>query len=421
MADLVDPPLFREFPFNVWVRFLAPSNIRPTSEQRDSYRRFTRMGDPLADDLVAAFRRLPAGVGRAQFETALEHGIGAVEIPMPELVAFFGHVENTPYWVDHAKIDYAVRVTARVGLFPSLTALSMFSLMGGYLASRADKTLVATGDLEAMAPRRLAETLNWVVDVTAPDALQRFGRGFTSTLRVRLMHAMVRAGMARRPDWDFEDWDHPVNQSTMAGTLMLFSLGNVLGSQALGVQFSRQDKDALYHFWRYVGFLLGLDPELLPADEADTWRLLWLQADYEFRPDGDSLRLGQALKSALGPLAIGDSPHPAAAVGRTVATEILCAYSRLILGSANADALELPDNKVAQVAVAGIAATNFAVRYPMRIVPGLDRVYEAVGRYTIERFARQTMRLHRGDRTYGRHDALGTAPARSRARLRAQG
>lgn len=421
MADLVDPPLFREFPFNVWVRFLAPSNIRPTSEQRDSYRRFTRMGDPLADDLVAAFRRLPAGVGRAQFETALEHGIGAVEIPMPELVAFFGHVENTPYWVDHAKIDYAVRVTARVGLFPSLTALSMFSLMGGYLASRADKTLVATGDLEAMAPRRLAETLNWVVDVTAPDALQRFGRGFTSTLRVRLMHAMVRAGMARRPDWDFEDWDHPVNQSTMAGTLMLFSLGNVLGSQALGVQFSRQDKDALYHFWRYVGFLLGLDPELLPADEADTWRLLWLQADYEFRPDGDSLRLGQALKSALGPLAIGDSPHPAAAVGRTVATEILCAYSRLILGSANADALELPDNKVAQVAVAGIAAANFAVRYPMRVVPGLDRVYEAVGRYTIERFARQTMRLHRGDRTYGRHDALGTAPARSRARLRAQG
>ena len=38
-----------------------------------------------------------------------------------------------------------------------------------------------------------------------------------------------------------------------------------------------------------------------------------------------------------------------------------------------------PTTKVAQVAVAGIAATNFAVRYPMRFVPGLDRVYEAVG------------------------------------------
>ena len=416
MAELDDPPLFREFPFNVWVRFLAPGSIRPTAEQREGYRRFTQMGDPLADDLVAAFRRLPAGVGRAQFETAVDHGIDAVADPMPELVAFFDHVDNRPYWVDQTKIDYAVRVTARVGLFPSLTALSMFSLRGGYLASRADKTPVATGDLEAMAPRRLAETLNWVVDVTAPKALERFGRGFTSTLRVRLMHAMVRAGMARRPDWDFDDWDFPVNQSTMAGTLMLFSLGNVLGSQALGVQFSRRDKDALYHFWRYVGLLMGLHPELLPADEADTWRLLWLQADYEFRPDEDSLRLGQALKSSLGPLALGDSPHPAAAAGRAVATQILCAYSRLMLGSANADALQLPDSKVAQVAVAGLAATNFAVRYPMRIVPGLDRVYEAVGRYTIERFTRQTMRLHRGDRRYSRHDPLGTARRRTRAR-----
>lgn len=73
----------------------------------------------------------------------------------------------------------------------------------------------------------------------------------------------------------------------MAGTLLLFSLGNVAGSQALAC-ISRRDKDAVYHFWRYVGFLLGVDVELLPTDEADTRRLLWLQADYEFRPDDDS-------------------------------------------------------------------------------------------------------------------------------------
>lgn len=410
MTDLVDPPLLREFPFNVGVRFLAPGNIRPTPEQRDDYRRFTQMGDPLADDLVAAFRRLPAGVGRAQFDSAVDSGIEAVDDPTPELVAFFAAVDSRPYWVDQVKLEHAVRVSARIGMFPSLTALSMFSLMGGYLASRAGKTLVATGDLEAMAPRRLAETLNWMVDVTAAGALERFAPGFTSTLRVRLMHAMVRAGMSRRPDWDFDDWDVPVNQSTMAGTLMLFSFGSVVGSQVLGVQFSRRDKDALYHFWRYVGYLLGLDAELLPADESDTWRLLWLQADYEFRPDEDSLRLGQALKSALGPLAIGDSPHPAARVSRVLATEILCAYSRLILGSSNADALELPDNKVAQLALAGIAATNFTVRYPMKFVPGLSRVWEVVGRHSIEMFAKQTMRLHRGDRKYNRHDTLGNRP-----------
>lgn len=422
MATVLDPPLLREFPFNIGLRLLAPGNIRPTPEQRESYQRFTQMGDPLADDLVAAFRRLPAGVGRAQFETAVEQGIDAVRDPMPELVAFFAAVDARPYWVDQKKLDHAVRVTARIGMIPSFTAMSMFSLMGGYLASRADKTLVATGDLEAMAPRRLAETLTWTVDVTRPGALERFAPGFTSTLRVRLMHAMVRAGMSRRPDWDFEDWDQPVNQSTMAGTLMLFSLGNVVGSQALGVQFSQRDKDALYHLWRYIGFLLGVDAELLPADEADTWRLLWLQADYEFRPDEDSARLGQALRTALGPLAIGDSTHPAAQAVKAVTTEFLLAYSRLILGSSNADALELPDNKLAQMMVAGFAVTNYTVRYPMRFVPGLDRVWETVGRRSIELASKRALRKHRGDRTYRRHDTLGAGPSgpRRRANARAQ-
>ena len=406
-TPILDPPLFREFPFNIGLRMLAPGDIRPTPEQRERYRLFARMGDPLADDLVAAFRRLPAGAGRAQFETALEHGIAAVDNPMPELVTFFAAVDARPYWVNQKKLDYAARVTARIGMVAGFTSMSMFSLMGGYLAARADKTLVQTGDLEAMAPRRLAETLTWTVDVTAPGALERFAPGFTSTLRVRLMHAMVRAGMSRRPDWDFDDWDHPGNQSTMAGTLMLFSLGNVVGSQALGVQFSRRDKDALYHFWRYVGFLLGVDAELLPADEADTWRLLWLQADYEFRPDDDSTRLGEALRAALGPLAVGDSGHPAAQAARTVTTELLCAYSRLILGPSNADALHLPDNKIAQVMVAGMVATNFTLRYPMRFVPGLDRVWESVGRRNIERFAGHALRRNRGDRTYRRHDDLG--------------
>lgn len=408
MNAVVDPPLLRAFPFNIGVRMLAPHNIRPTPEQRDGYHRFTQMGDPLADDLVAAFRRLPAGVGRAQFDTAVNHGIGSVQDPMPELVALFEQVDVRPYWVDQGKLDHAARVLARNGMVVGFTSLAMLSLMFGYLASRADKTLVATGDLAAMAPRRMAETLNWTTEVTAKGGLERFAPGFMSTMHVRLMHAMVRAGMSRRPDWDFDDWDRPVNQSTMAGTLMLFSLGNVVGSQALGVRFSRRDKDAIYHLWRYVGFLIGLDAGLLPTDETDTWRLMWLQADYEFRPDEDSTRLAQALRAAVGPLLLGNSGHPVAAVSRSVITELLCAYSRLLIGSSNADILDLPDNKAAQVLVTGLAATNFVVRYSLQLVPGRNRAREIIGRRNIEMLAAQTMRRHRGDRTYRRHDKLGS-------------
>ncbi|MDQ1321807.1 MAG: hypothetical protein QG655_3052, partial [Actinomycetota bacterium] len=44
-TPILDPPLFREFPFNIGLRMLAPGDIRPTPEQRERYRLFARMGD----------------------------------------------------------------------------------------------------------------------------------------------------------------------------------------------------------------------------------------------------------------------------------------------------------------------------------------------------------------------------------------
>jgi hypothetical protein len=410
-VTVADPILFREFPFNVGLRLMAPGGLRPTARQRDDYRRFTQLGDPLADNLVGAFRGLPTGVGRQQFETAVERGIDAVDDPLPELVAFFAQVDARPYWVDQHKLALASRVTGRIGVVAGFTSLAMLSLMGGYLASRADKTLVGTGDLDQMAPRRLAETLTWTVDVTGPGALGRFENGFKGALRVRVMHAMVRAGMNRRPDWNYADWDQPVNQSTLAGTLLLFSMGNVLGSQALGLRFSRREKDAIYHFWRYVGYLLGVDAEILPTSELDTWRLLWLQADYEFRPDNDSRRLGQALAKALGPLLIGTENTPADRVKRYLVTNFLCSYSRLILGKSNSDALGLVDSTAFKALVVAVAGVNHALEYPRLIIPALTRRRERIGRHNLEELARRTMARHNGDRTYRRHDGLGSAPA----------
>jgi len=408
-VEIADPVLFREFPFDVGLRLMAPGNIRPTAQQRDAYRRFTQIGDLLADNLVESFRRLPTGMGRQQFETAVERGIDAVDNPSPELVAFFGQVDARPYWVDQDKLDLASRVVGRIGVIAGFTSLAMLSLMGGYLASRADKTLVGTGDLDQMAPRRLAETLTWTVDVTGPGALGRFEAGFKGALRVRLMHAMVRAGMNRRPDWNYTDWDQPVNQSTLAGTLLLFSLGNVLGAQALGLRFNRREKDAVYHFWRYVGYVLGVDVEILPTSELDTWRLLWLQADYEFRPDEDSRKLGQALAKALGPLLIGTDNTAVARLKRYVVTNFLCSYSRLILGKSNADALGLVDSLVFQALVVAVAAVNHALEYPRLVIPGATRRRERIGRRNLNELARRTMARHNGDRTYRRHDRFGVA------------
>ncbi|MEV2222915.1 oxygenase MpaB family protein [Nocardia vinacea] len=399
---LPTPPLFTEFPFLYAVPVLAPGDLRCTATQRDSFRRFTQVGDPLADDVVAMFKRLPVGEGRQMFEIAVERGIDAVPNAPAELTAFFGQVETDPYWLDRTKIDRGARVVERTSVWGGI-AMGMFALMGGYLASRADKTLVGTGDLDAMAPRRLAETTQWWLDVTTPGGLQRNQVGYKSVLRVRLMHALVRAGMNRRPDWNYEAWDHPVNQVLTVGTLGLFSMANLVGAQALGLRFSAQEKDAVFQLWRYVGFLLGIDAEILPTNETDTWRAFWILADTEFIPDEDSRRLAQALVPAAGGLFIG-TDTAAQRLIRRVITSYMVAYSRIVLGPTNSDFLGLENSKFFQSAVMATAVVNGALEVPRRLIPGATRFQERLGARIRARLVRGSITRNGGDRTYARHD-----------------
>ncbi|MGW4768840.1 oxygenase MpaB family protein [Nocardia sp. NPDC004278] len=410
---LPTPPLFTEFPFRYAVPLMAPGDLRCTAAQRDSFRRFAQVGDPLADAVVAMFKQLPVGAGRRMFETAVERGIDAVPDAPAELVAFFGQVEADPYWLDRTKIDRGARVVERTSVWGGI-AMGMFALMGGYLAARADKTLVGTGDLDAMAPRRLAETTQWWLDVTTPGGLGRNQVGYKSVLRVRLMHALVRAGMNRRPDWDYAAWDHPVNQVLTVGTLGLFSMANLVGAQALGLRFSAEEKDAVFQLWRYVGFLLGIDAQILPTNETDTWRAFWILADTEFIPDEDSRRLAQALVPAAGGLFIG-TDTVAKRVIRRVLTSYMVAYSRIVLGPSNSDFLGLENSKFFQSAVLATAVVNGALEVPRQLIPGATRIQEKFGARVRSRLVRGSIARNGGDRTYARHDTF----ANPRTALRA--
>ena len=58
---LPNPPSLNKFPFRLFLRLLATGDVRATTEQRESFRRFAHLGDPLADDVVTMMRRLPSG------------------------------------------------------------------------------------------------------------------------------------------------------------------------------------------------------------------------------------------------------------------------------------------------------------------------------------------------------------------------
>ncbi|PXY38407.1 oxygenase MpaB family protein [Prauserella flavalba] len=402
MADerLPDPELLRQGGFRLATRFLAPGDLRGTERQVRRLREFAQAEDPLADAVVAMIDELPAGEGRRLFERALLHGIADLDDPPAPLKAFFRDVEATPYWVDQERIERGARAIARTGIL-GLFPLGDMSLMGGYLASRATKSLVGTGAIERTASRRLVETANWWIDVTTPGALRPCAHGYASALRVRLVHAHVRAAMNRRSDWDYVAWDRPVNQVQTVGTLLLFSLVYVLGMQLLGVRYTERERADILHLWRYVGWLMGVDEEILPATEEDAWRLLWLLATTEFIPDDDSKRLAAALLASHAEVGAGRGT-----VGKVlshVSVRVHSSISRLVLGRTNADFLGLPNDPIAQGVVLAAAATNFAAETVRRWVPGATVLQERIGDAGRRRYAERLGKIFRVDTTYARH------------------
>lgn len=397
---LPDPELFREGGFRLASRMFVEGDIRGTGAQVRRLREFAQAEDPLADAVVAMFGRVEAGRGRLLFEAALGGGIESIDDPPEELVAFFRSVEATPYWVDPDRLRRGARAITRTGLL-GLFPLGDMSLMGGYLASRATKALVGTGEIEHKATRRLLETATWWMDVTTPGTLARGEKGYASALRIRLVHAHVRAAMNERDDWDYAAWDKPVNQVQTTGTLLLFSLVFIFGTQLLGVRYTDRERGDILHLWRYVGWLMGVDDELLPANEEDAWRMLWLLAVTEFIPDDDSKRLAKALGKAHA--GIGEGRGAFGKVLAHVSVRVHSSISRLVLGKANADFLELPNDPVAQAAIVAVAGVNFAAETLRQWIPGATALQEQLGRAGRDAYVRRLVKVFNPDTTYAQH------------------
>ncbi|MPY79187.1 MAG: DUF2236 domain-containing protein [Actinophytocola sp.] len=396
---LPDPELFATGRLQRAVRLAGNRDLRADAAQLARLRQFAQADDPLADAVVAMIHAMPRGEGRKLFEQALADGIDSIDNPPEPLADFFRDVEATPYWVDFDRIDNGARSIIRTGLL-GMFPLGDMSLMGGYLASRAVKTLVSTGDLEHTAARRLAETASWWIDVTTPGSLRPQGEGMRAALRIRLVHAFVRDAMNRRDDWDYDAWDRPVNQVQTVGTLLLFSLVFLLGTQLLGIRYTLREREDVMHLWRYVGWLMGVDDELLPGSEADAWRLLWLLATTEFIPDEDSKRLANALLAQNAN--IGAGLGPLSGVVGSASVSLHAAISRMLIGSSNADYLGLPRNRLTDAAVRGIAAATFVTETARMRVPGATRLQQKIGELTRSRYLAQVSKMLPLDRSYSR-------------------
>ncbi|RMG63360.1 MAG: DUF2236 domain-containing protein [Bacteroidetes bacterium] len=228
--------------------------------------------DPAADQAVAS---LVAELGPSGAHHLFDTLIRQVDLPpadLPPVLADFVHRHSSlPSWADAQQLRRAGTVFLDHG--PKfLVYLYYLSLPTLYSCAKGAQVLALTGRLmpervgHERFSRRIAETGQFILDVMSPGGLQTGGKGIATTLRVRLIHAAIRHFLP--PDRWETAWGRPINQEDLALTLMTFCISMFRGLERTGIALSPPDAEAYFHAWRVVGYLLGVEEELLPEDVA---------------------------------------------------------------------------------------------------------------------------------------------------------
>lgn len=293
--------------YGVDVRF-SPGRFHYTAAELEPYR---KVGDPEMDYLLEYLTKtdgVGAGGRCGAFDDIIANAANdyRLNIDSPICKFYTHYYENVPDWVDYDEIQRGIDVF--LAYLPAAgCALFYRSLVGGFSIPKIAVVLVATRYLvpseggyrskEAMdrerkrSEERLIDTGGFLACCFAPPpsssssdgnngnndlpsaaaSLRPGGRGWTSALRVRVLHAKVRRSLLRRSDprWDVDANGVPINQEDMIATLLAFSVNVLLGIElASGRPLNGRDQRDYLALWRYLGWLLGVDT---PEETTGRW------------------------------------------------------------------------------------------------------------------------------------------------------
>ncbi|MUM18523.1 DUF2236 domain-containing protein [Mycobacterium sp. CBMA271] len=232
----------------------------------DLYTDHLWQGDELMDNVVNRFRRMGAGEGRTILEQALDHGIGSVDIPPRELTDLFEQLDNSPAWFDPDMWERGRQLWNNASL-ASKIGMAIGDGFGTLVGDEVSNATGRTGRLVNDPLRRYLETLTWFHNMTYRGAMSRTSDPFKDTVRVRLMHAQVRAGLRRScGDDHFAHHGNPISNATMMAAALTFGLQPLLIDHAHGRTCTTSDLDAVLMYWGYIAYIFGVADELIPQN-----------------------------------------------------------------------------------------------------------------------------------------------------------
>ena len=329
------------------------------------------VGDELADAAAEELADLSPAQREGRIVAALT---GKPQGSAPALSRLVESTRELPIWLNPERCVRAGRVFHRAGALGG-AVLGLKSLVCGYAAAGGNKPLALSGALIKKSDRRLAETGRFVSSVCQEDGM-RFGRdGYRITLRVRLMHAQVRRLCLADDRYDVSRFGLPINQHDMLATILLFSNVFITGIVQLGVAVTDSEADDFQHLFRWVGQVIGVEPQLLPTSFAEAERILAFIALTEGPPDADSRALVRALLD--GPLRHARSRLEKRMAPLQVAlAEEVC---RSLIGDDLADSLHVRRGSLLRPFPSHLGRLVTLLEVARRAHPGLERRVESWG------------------------------------------
>lgn len=270
-----------------------------------------------------------------------------------EIKEYFRKTAVLPDWADQDLIDLGQQVYIRHGIWISLL-LSNKSLPECYACAKGAEVLHRTARLDEQHgsmdtfSRRIAETAQFVLFAMSPGGLSPNGRGLVAAQKVRLIHAVIRYHL-RKQNWDPAQYDEPINQEDMAGTLMSFSALILQGMEQLGIILEPVEKEAYIHCWRVVGHVIGLHDDIIPENSADALKLGNSILDHQIA----SSKQGSELMKAL--LEFQDKNSKAG-----MSSESNIEMLRLMMGSKISDILDVPKIEQSKIDKLGLKIKRIA-------------------------------------------------------------
>jgi hypothetical protein len=229
-----------------------------------------QLGDPLADqailDLIAD-PLLSESINNASTLADLK----ALELPA-SVAAFFDFFQVTPDFLETSRCkvaqDFFEENSARY-----LSMLGFYALPYCYAFADGAQVLIRSKRIVSDIGSRLIETGLFVIEAFKPDGFSTHNTTLLSLAKVRLIHAFSRLMVLKHAkDWE-PSWGIPINQEDQIGTNLAFSLIVTRGMEKIGSGVSKSVTEDLLHYWKVLGYYLGIQVEYWPETVKEAFEL----------------------------------------------------------------------------------------------------------------------------------------------------